>query len=162
VDLSSLNITYWGRTLLNGATIGDPSTKLVGFPKWTNSLISDLDIWIGNRNVQNFPLYGWVYALYADYKSNYASKCKEIGVNSDPSVYTFLTDSGAVYKHNTYAANADAGLTANQRQAINSSQGFYSWNEFMGFLNSVKIIDTKLLGAIEIHIRLNPASSRLS
>lgn len=67
-DLSTLNITFWGRTLLNGSAV-PATTKLVGFPKWMNSLIQDFDIWIGNRCIQKFPYYGWVSALYSDYKS---------------------------------------------------------------------------------------------
>lgn len=148
VDLSTLNITFWGRTLLNNATV--PANKLVGFPKWTNSLIQDLDIWIGNRCVQKFPYYGWVHSLYADYKSNFAAKCKEVGINADPSVYTYLTDAGAITKWNTY--------TPSTSQAVNSFQNFYCWNDFMGFLNSVKIIDTNLTGQIELHIRLAPST----
>jgi hypothetical protein len=145
VDLRTLNITYWCRTLVDNAI---STTKLVGLPLWSSSLIQDLDIWIGGRCVQKFANYNFVYKLMQDYKSNYLSKCKEVGINADPSVYSYMNDAGAVSIWNTYTQSADAN--------INGFANYYCWNDFIGFLGSVQpsIVNTDLTGAIEIHIRL--------
>lgn len=150
LDLRTLNITFWARTLVNGTT---STTKLVGLPKWTSSLIQDLDIWVNGRSVQKFPYYGFVYSLLQDYKSNYSAKCKEIGINADPSVFTHMDNSGAIVKWNTYTAHGSSA-------EINGFQNFYCWNDFIGFLGTCQpsIIDTNLLGSVELHIRLAPGS----
>ena len=144
LDLRTLSINFSCKTLLKGTA---PNTVLVGLPKWTSSLISDLDIWINGRCVQKLSNYGFIYSLLQDYKSNYTAKCKQVGINADPSVYTTMNDQGVVTKYNTYTQSTDA--------TVNSFAGKYCWNDFIGFLACEPcIINTDLMGTVEIHIRL--------
>ena len=150
LDLRTISINFWGRTYHSDNT---STAKLVGFPKWTNSLIRDLDIWVNGRSVQKFPNYGFVYNVLQDYKADYAARCKQVGINADPSVYTHMDQTGVIVKHNTYVNHPTSG-------PINGMQGHYCWNDFIGFLASCEpsILDTNLLGSVEIHITLSPAN----
>lgn len=151
LDLRTFHITFWGKTLI-GATPFTSTTKLCGFPQWTSSLIDNLSIWVNGREIQNIPNYNYVYKLYQDYKTNYASKLKQQGINADPSVYTHMTDAGAITKWCTYSASANAD--------INAFANNYVIDDFLGFLGTSQpsIIDTNILGEVVIKIRLAPSS----
>jgi hypothetical protein len=149
LDLRTLSINFYCKTYVNADP--SPNNKLVGLPKWTNSLISDLDIWINGRCVQKLSNYGFIYSLLQDYKSNYTAKCKQVGVNADPSVYTSMNNEGVITKYNTYVQTGD--------ETANRFAGNYCWNDFIGFLAcEPSIINTDLMGTVEIHIRLAPSS----
>lgn len=148
LDLRTICINFWFQGLVDNKP---DAAKLVGMPKYTASLIDDLDIWINGRSVQKLKHYGWVYHLLQNYKTNYNATLKEAFTNPDPSVYTHMGVDGDITKHNTYVQSANAN--------INSFSGHYCWNN-SSFSNSFlgtcepSILDTNLLGNIEIHIRL--------
>ena len=146
LDLRSMFINFWFETVID-----TPATKLVGMPKYTASLISDLDIWINGRSVQKLKNYNWVYNLLQNYKTNYNSALKDLFTNPDPSVYVGMAESGVITRNNTYAVTGSA--------ISNTFQGHYCWNNST-FANSFlgtcepSILDTNLMGNIEIHITL--------
>ena len=74
LDLRTICINFWFRGLVDGA---EDAAKLVGMPKYTASLIQDLDIWINGRSVQKLQHYNWVYNLLQNYKSNYMQPSKK-------------------------------------------------------------------------------------
>ncbi len=128
------------------------SSELVGFPKYMQSLIDTLDIYVNGQNVQHIARYNHLYNLLNDWKIGYNEKVKRLGSNNDPSVLWECSDAGVVTKHMTYASHAT-------KTAINQFDQDYVIDDWLGLLGSSQpsIIDTNLFGSIEIQIRLAAA-----
>ena len=131
-------------------TTGD-ATNMVGFPKYMQSLIDTLDIYVNGQNVQHIARYNQLYNLLQDWKVGYNEKVKKLGSNNDPSVLFTMDNTGVITKKNTYADLTDV--------AYNTFDQDYVIDDWVGFLGSSQpsIIDTNLFGSIEIQMRLAPA-----
>lgn len=150
LDLKTLAIHFDAKTQLDNADPNAGSTaanrRVVGFPKHMG-LIDTFEVWVNGRNVQSIPQYSRVYSLLQDFKNNYNSQVKKLGTNADPSVYSTIDAAGVVVPTPTKHATAIATL--------NRSEGQYVWNDFIGFLDcQPSIVDTNVLGQVEIHIKL--------
>ena len=134
-------------------TTGD-ATHMVGFPKYMQSLIDTLDIYVNGQNVQHIARYNHLYSLLQDWKVGYNEKVKKLGSNNDPSVLYKMDEKGVITKKNTYANLTDAGDVV-----YNTFEQDYVIDDWVGFLGSSQpsIIDTNLFGSIEIQMRLAPA-----
>lgn len=134
-------------------TTGD-ATNMVGFPKYMQSLIDTLDIYVNGQNVQHIARYNQLYNLLQDWKVGYNEKVKKVGSNNDPSVLYSMTEAGVITKKNTYADLTTAGDIV-----YNTFDQDYVIDDWVGFLGSSQpsIIDTNLFGSIEIQMRLASA-----
>lgn len=153
LDLRTLAFHFKGSTLLDSAvpaTNATPATaKIVGFPKYMQSLIQTLEIWVNNKNVTQINEYGRVYALLQDFKKN---RSRKIANNVDPSVYSYMDNAGTI---TTLTTKAPGGGTADVNTQGNQFAGDYVIDDWLGFLNgSPSIIDTNLLGQVEIVMKL--------
>ena len=154
LDLKTLAIHFDAKTLLNDADPDAGATaanrRIVGFPKHMG-IIDTFEVWVNGRNVQSTPQYSRIYSLLKDFKTNHNSQVKKLGTNADPSLYSTLAANGTITATPTRFASDVA--------AANGSRGSYVWNDFVGFLDcQPSIIDTNILGQIEIHIKLNNAN----
>lgn len=150
LDLKTLAIHFDAKTLVDNADPDASATatdrRIVGFPKHIG-VIDTFEVWVNGRNVQSIPQYSRIYSLLRDFKNGYNSQVKRLGTNADPSVYTTMGANGAIDVTPTKFATDIA--------AVNGSRGSYVWNNFIGFLDSQpSIIDTNILGQVEIHIKL--------
>ena len=129
------------------STNGDANT-LVGLPKWTSSLIKTLDILVNGKSIQHINYYSHLYNLLQDYKCGYNEKIKDVGINGDPSVKTYMSDAGLITKYNTFVKTGVVD--------VNRFKDNYVINDWLGFLGSSQpsIINTGLTGTIEIQIQL--------
>jgi hypothetical protein len=135
---------------INNGTGGITGAKIVGLPKHgISALIDTFEVWINGRNICNIPQYNRVYSIVQDFKNNHNSLVKKMGTNADPSVYTTLGNDGVLFKSPTKYTTAVA--------ANNDFHGTYCINSWIGFLEcSPSIIDTNLLGNVEIILKMAP------
>jgi hypothetical protein len=161
LDLRTLAWHFNAKTQLNN---GDPATdaaaanvRAVGFPKYMQSLIQTLEIWVNNKNVTQINEFGRVYSVLQDFKKN---RDRKLANNVDPSVYTFLDNTGALTV--STMRNPNTGTAAVNTNA-NRSSGDYIIDEWLGFLSSSSpsIIDTNILGQVEIVIKLHNGNNVL-
>jgi hypothetical protein len=154
LDLKTFCMNFSGVTTLAGAAPAASATagaaRNVGFPKYMQSLIQTFEIWVNNRQVVCINEFGRVYALLQDFKGN---RSRKLGNNADPSVYTYVAADGTTTGLATYRPTAAVGAA---HDAANASKGDYCIDEWLGFLNPMNssIVDTNLLGQIEIVLRL--------
>lgn len=146
LDLRTLYVSFFGRTMQADGTDIPANTNICGFPAHTACLIKNLSININGTNIQNIPHYSWLYKLLTDYKTSYNNKLKQVNTNPDPSFRYELAANGAVTKYNTFAPTDSAH--------VNSFKRNYVINEWIGFLGTCEpsIINTNLLGQVEIVI----------
>ena len=155
-DLKTFCIHFDAKTRFNdaapptGPAAGD--RRIVGFPKYMQSLVKSFEIWVNGKNTVNIPEFGRVYSILQDFKVN---KNRKLGNNADPSYKSVMTDAGAITTYATKYATANA--------TVNASEGKYCIDEFLGWLNpeNCEIIDTNLLGTVEIVLNLNNGNNVL-
>jgi hypothetical protein len=97
LDMKTLAMHFTAKTQLNGA---DPTAsgtagnaRVVGFPKYMQSLIQTFEVAINGKNITQISEFGRVYALLQSFKKN---RDRKLGNNVDPSVYSFLENTGAL------------------------------------------------------------------
>jgi hypothetical protein len=157
LDLKTLCMHFDAATLLgtNAPTVSATAATnvCVGFPKYMQSLIQTLEVSINGKNVTQISEYGRVYHLLQSFRKN---RDRKLGNNVDPSLYSSLANTGAI---TTFATkNIDTSGNAD----VNGSKGSYIIDEWLGFLNgSPSIVDTNILGQIELTMRLYPGNSVL-
>ena len=162
LDLKSWNVNFSASTLLGNAppavsgTAG--SARIVGFPKYMQSLIQTYEIWVNNRQLVCINEFGRVYALLQDFKAN---RSRKLGNNADPSVYSYMSNDLAT--NVGLSTFRPAAATGDQHVACNQFKGEYCIDEWLGFLSPLNnsILDTNLLGQIEIVLRLYPGNQVL-
>jgi hypothetical protein len=131
------------------STLPLDNAKLLGMPKHTACLIDTLEVWVNGRSVCNIPQYNRLFAILQNFKNNHNSLVKKMGTNPDPSVYTILNNDGTIFKSSTKFTTGD--------QNKNNFRGTYCINSWVGFLDcSPSIIDTNLLGSVEIIMKMAP------
>jgi hypothetical protein len=160
LDMKTLAMHFTAKTQLDGddpkpnATAG--TARVVGFPKYMQSLIQTFEVAINGKNVTQISEYGRVYALLQSFKHN---RDRKLANNFDPSVYSFLDNTGTL---TTLATKNVGGGTTDPYTNACRSQGEYVIDEWLGFLNgSPNILDTNVLGQIEITLRLYNANNIL-
>jgi hypothetical protein len=160
LDMRTMAVHFHAKTQLangNPATSATPANaRVVGFPKYMQSLIQTFEVWVNNKNVTQINEFGRVYSLLQDFKRN---RDRKLGNNADPSMYTFVNEDGSL--SSTSQKVPDVGTTAFNVSA-NSSAGDYVIDEFLGFTNgSPSILDTNILGQIEIVLKLHNGNNVL-
>lgn len=145
LDLRTFSWHFWCYT--NGT-----ADSVVGLPKWTPALIKTLDILVNGVSIQHINLYSHLYNLIQDYKCGYNEKIKNVAINGDPSCITTMAQQGTMVKNcmSFTSGNVD----------VNTFKNNYVINDWLGFLgsSSPSIINTNLLGVIEIQIQLESSA----
>jgi hypothetical protein len=119
------------------------------------SMISQLDIRINGRSIQNISQYSYLYNTISDWMYNGQNMHDEVGGLADPSVMTYY-NKGKLYTRRGYpvsyydAANADL---VNKQCRLSDR---YSCRKFLGFLgeSSTFILNTALIGQLDIEFTL--------
>ena len=142
IDLSSLKVCY------HGATDGTAAI-MRGFPKFTPSMISQLEIVMNGITVQNIPRYNQIYNIVRDYSSDYDKYESKLFNNADPSTDTLIDEAGVITKYNTY--------TNTGQETVNQFKKNYVIDDWIGFLDFAEndrrsFFNTNMVGNIEIHI----------
>ncbi len=95
LDMRSMAVHFHAKTQHAN---GNPATsataaavRVVGFPKYMQSLIQTYEVWCNNKNVTQINEFGRVYSLLQDFKRN---RDRKLGNNADPSIYTFVNKDG--------------------------------------------------------------------
>jgi hypothetical protein len=88
LNLGTFEMNFYGKTALNGAINGAQQNYVQTryFPRKIQSLISNLEIKVNSRSVQNISQYNYIYNILNDYMCGTdATNKKRIGENADPS-----------------------------------------------------------------------------
>ena len=121
------------------------------------SMISQLDIRINGRSIQNISQYSYVYNAISDWIYNGSNIQDEVGALADPSLMTYYYK-GKLYTRRGYPVSCYDTTLANTD--LNNKQARlydrYSCRRFLGFLgeSSTFIINTALLGDLTIEFTL--------
>jgi hypothetical protein len=121
------------------------------------SMISQLDIRINGRSIQNIAQYSYVYNAISDWVYNGSNMQDEVGALADPSLMTYYYK-GKLYTRRGYpvsnydAAGANTDLNNKQARLLDR----YSQRRFIGFLgeSSTFILNTALLGDLTLEFTL--------
>lgn len=148
VDLASLRMVYYCET--NGT-----ATQVVGLPKWSSSLISQVEIFVNGISIQNSPRYNIIYNMLIDYDCDYHKKAAKLNNNSDPSTDTIMNAGGVITQFPTYKGTAV--------ELVNKFGKEYVVDDWIGFLdfkdgNRQSYFNTNTVGDVEIHITWAPNS----
>ena len=120
-------------------------------------MISQLDIRINGRSIQNIAQYSYVYNAISDWIYNGSNIQDEVGALADPSLMTYYYK-GKLYTRRGYPVSSydttGANTDLNNKQARLYDR--YSCRRFLGFLgeSSSFIINTALLGDLTIEFTL--------
>lgn len=128
VDLSTLAFHF---TVSTGGTGG--TTPSVVLPKYTNSLIQNMQVDINGANVMNLENYNHLHYLLSAYTAG--DKTQGLGTQLEFS--------------RNYTTNATSTVMTNVPLVFRS---------FLGFLGCGKVIDTGITGPIRITLRLAPVN----
>lgn len=148
VDLRSFVMFFNGTATGVGSNTAKYQNRF--FPRNSASIIDSLAVNINGQRIETIAEYNHLYNLLWDYScslenDNSGKRCLE---NTDPSVKSALTVSnGAITRVPTAAETTAAGGDVSRRFAITN------WLGFLGS-SSCEIIDTSILGDVEIEIRL--------
>ena len=160
-DLRSLSFDALIQTCHNGNQSGNAANNYVQtyyLPRnGIASMISQLDIRVNGRSIQNIAQYSYVYNAISDWIYNGSNIQDEVGALADPSLMTYYFK-GKLYTRRGYpVSNYDstaANTDLNNKQARLLDR--YSCRRFLGFLgeSSSFIINTALLGDLTIEFTL--------
>jgi hypothetical protein len=159
-DLRSLSFDAFIQTSHAGNQSGNAANNYVQtyyLPRnGIASMISQLDIRINGRSIQNISQYSYVYNAISDWVYNGSNMQDEVGAVADPSLMTFY-NKGKLHTRRGYPVSfyGDGTLT----DIVNKSCRLYdkySCRRFLGFLgeSSTFIINTALLGDLTIEFTL--------
>ena len=119
-------------------------------------MISQLDIRINGRSIQNIAQYSYVYNAISDWVYNGSNMQDEVGAVADPSLMTYY-NKGKLYTRRGYPVSyygdgTNTDLVNKQCRLLDR----YSCRKFLGFLgeSSTFIINTALLGDLTIEFTL--------
>jgi hypothetical protein len=165
LDLGTFEMNFYGKTAHNGAASGNQKNYVQTryFPRNIQSLISNLEVKINGRSVQNITQYNYIYNVLNDYLCGTdATNKKRVGENADPSNKSAWVEGVNIprrgYPIGLYNANSlsvDDKFDASARDADN-----YTIRNWLGLLSggaSTNIIHTDMYGQIDIEITLDQA-----
>jgi hypothetical protein len=160
-DLRSLSFDAYIQTFQNGNQSANAANNYVQtcyLPRnGIASMISQLDIRINGRSIQNIAQYSYLYNMISDWVYNGSNLQDEVGAVADPSLMTFY-NKGKLYTRRGYPVSyfdsANPTSDANNKQARLLDK--YSCRRFLGFLgeSSTFILNTALIGDLTIQITL--------
>lgn len=141
-DLRSLSFDAYIQTCHNGNQSGNAANNYVQtyyLPRnGIASMISQLDIRINGRSIQNISQYSYVYNAISDWVYNGANLHDEPGGLADPSLMTYY-NKGKLYTRRGYPVSyfdaANPTSDANNKQARLYDR--YSCRRFLGFLGKL-------------------------
>ena len=160
-DLKSLSFDATIQTCHNGnqsANAANNYTQTYYLPRnGIASMISQLDIRVNGRSIQNISQYSYVYNAIADWIYNGQNIHEDIGGVTDPSIMTYYNQGKIVTRRGFPVSNWDTTSSTspqNNKQARLLDK--YSCRRFLGFLgeSSTSIINTALLGDLTLEITL--------
>ena len=160
-DLKSLSFDAHIQTCQNGnqsLNAANNYTQTYYLPRnGIASMISQIDIRVNGRSIQNISQYSYVYNAISDWIYNGQNMPDEIAGVADPSLMTYYNQGKIVTRRGFPVSNFDATSYAsaqNNKQARLYDR--YSCRRFLGFLgeSSTSIINTALLGDLTIEISL--------
>ena len=157
VDLSTFEFNYTGYTQHAGNAVAAGPTGYCQTrfsPRNSQSIIENLEIKINGQSRQNISQYNYLYNMLYDFTCGTDGNNKNrIGQNADPSCKHYYSQ-GQVKRRAGYPLGRIADpATAND-------QDTYSVRNWLGLLGpnaSTTIIDTSMLGQVDIEITLAPA-----
>ena len=121
------------------------------------SMISQLDIRVNGRSIQNIAQYSYVYNAITDWICNGSNIQDEVGALADQSLMTYMYK-GKLYTRRGYPVSAYDNTLANTDLNNKRARLYdrYSCRRFLGFLGeaSTFIINTALLGDLTIEFTL--------
>ena len=160
-DLRSLSFDAYIQTCHNGNQSGNAANNYVQtyyLPRnGIASMISQIDVRINGRSIQNISQYSYVYNAISDWIYNGSNIQDEVGAVADPSLMTYYYK-GKLYTRRGFPVSAYDSTLANTD--LNNKQARlydrYSCRKFLGFLgeSSTFIINTALLGDLTIEFTL--------
>lgn len=165
LDLGTFEMNFFGKTAHAGASSGDNKNyvRTRFFPRNIQSLISNLEIKINGRSIQNITQYNYIYNILHDYMCGTdATNKKRIGENADPSNKSAWI-SGVNIPRRGYPIglyNANALSTDDKFDAFARDADNYTIRNWLGLLSggaSTNIIATDMYGQIDIEITLDQA-----
>ena len=165
LDLGTFEMNFYGKTAHNGAVSGAQKNYVQTrfFPRNIQSLISNLEVKINGRSIQNITQYNYIYNILNDYMCGTdATNKKRIGENADPSNKAAWINGVSIPRRgypiglwNSNALTSDDKFDASARDA-----GDYTIRNWLGILGggaSTNIIHTDMYGQIDIEITLDQA-----
>ena len=165
LDLGTFEMNFYGKTAHNGAISGAQKNYVQTrfFPRNIQSLISNLEVKINGRSIQNISQYNYIYNILNDYMCGTdATNKKRIGENADPSNKAAWVNGVSLPRRgypiglwNGNALTSDDKFDASARDA-----GDFSIRNWLGILGggaSTNIIHTDMYGQIDIEITLDQA-----
>jgi len=165
LDLGTFEMNFFGKTAHNGAASGNQKNYVQTrfFPRNIQSLISNLEVKINGRSIQNITQYNFIYNVLNDYLCGTdATNKKRIGENADPSNKAAWINGVSIprrgYPIGLYNANnlsTDDKFDASARDADNYT--IRNWLDLLSGSASTNVIHTDMFGEILIEITLDQA-----
>jgi hypothetical protein len=165
LDLGTFEMNFFGKTAHNGATSGNQKNYVQTrfFPRNIQSLISNLEVKVNGRSIQNITQYNYIFNILNDYLCGTdATNKKRIGENADPSNKGAWVNGVNIPRRgypiglwNANSLTTDDKFDASARDADN-----YTIRNWLGLLSggaSTNIIHTDMYGQIDIEITLDQA-----
>jgi len=165
LDLGTFEMNFYAKTAHNGAASGNQKNYVQTrfFPRNIQSLISNLEIKVNGRSIQNITQYNFIYNVLNDYMCGTdATNKKRIGENADPSNKGQWVNGVNIprrgYPIGLYNANnlsTDDKFDASARDADNYT--IRNWLGLFSSAASTNVIHTDMFGEILIEITLDQA-----
>ena len=165
LDLGTFEMNFYGKTAHNGAVTGAQKNYVQTrfFPRNIQSLISNLEVKINGRSIQNITQYNYIYNILNDYMCGTdATNKKRIGENADPSNKAAWIEGVSIPRrgypiglYNGTAITSDDKFDACARDADNFT--IRNWLGLLSSAASTNIIHTDQYGQIDIEITLDQA-----
>jgi len=160
-DLKSLSFDAFVQTCQNGnqsGTAANNYTQTYYLPRnGLASLISQIDIRVGGRSIQNISQYNYLYNAITDWIWN-GNNADEVQGLIDPSVMVTY-DSGRIVPRRGYPVSVynNAAPTSDTNNKYARLFDKYSCRRFIGLLgeSSSSIINTRLLGDLQLELTLD-------
>lgn len=160
-DLKSLSFDAFVQTCQNGnqsGTAANNYTQTYYLPRnGLASLISQIDIRVGGRSIQNISQYNYLYNAITDWIWN-GNNADEVQGLIDPSVMVTY-DSGRIVPRRGYPVSVfnNAAPTSDTNNKYARLLDKYSCRRFIGLLGeaSSSIINTRLVGDLQIELTLD-------
>ena len=161
IDLKSLSFDAFIQTCQNGNQSANAANNYVQsyyIPRGgIASMISQLDIRVNGRSIQNISQYSYLYNIISDWVYNGSNNTDDVGGVADPTLMTY-NYKGKIYTRrgfpiSLYDTGAPTGDANNKMARLYDK---YSCRRFLGFLgeSSSSIIYTALLGQLTMEITL--------
>jgi hypothetical protein len=161
IDLKSLSFDAMVQTCQAGNQSGTAAsnyTQTYYLPRGgLASMISQLDVRVNGRSIQNISQYSYLYNIISDWVYNGSTNTDDVAAVADPSIMTYY-DAGRLVTRRGYPVSY--WDTTSSTSIINNKQSRlldrYSCRKFLGFLGegSTSIINTAMIGDLTLEITL--------